>query len=114
VGNVKKLIASVMMAVLFAALLASPIAASSYDPHRPPWVYLLQPGDADSGDDSGWGEVTAITPPPWAAWYGITAFLGPHVRLVIVGFIVAYPDSCDDNGNTDTTDAQPCSGTGSR
>ncbi len=103
-----------MVAVLFTALLASPIAASSYDPHRPPWGYILQNGDADSGDDGGWVEVDAINPPSKTLSWSIFGQFGSPFRFFTIGIVIVSQDTLDDNGNEDPFEARPNSGSGSR
>jgi hypothetical protein len=103
-----------MMAVLFAALLASPIAASSYDPHRPPWVYLLQPGDADSGDESGFGEMDSVGPSRVGYRPLFEYWVSPYVRLVIIGIFGPIIDNPVDNGNTGTGSTQRSTGSNSQ
>ena len=59
----KRFIAMAVLAVMLAAVVIAPCArATDYNPDQPPWAYLMQAGNEDSGDDNGFVEIDAVGP----------------------------------------------------
>ena len=51
----KRFIAMAVLAALLAIVAVPSARSTDYNPDLPPWAYLMQAGNEDSGDDSGWG-----------------------------------------------------------
>ncbi|HOP08392.1 MAG TPA: hypothetical protein PLF13_14030 [candidate division Zixibacteria bacterium] len=102
----KKIIALATVAALLAVMFASPVTATDYDPHKPPWAYLMQPENDDSGDDVGWNEVDGIGPDDTQGTAFFIPFPWTTNGICIIGFIIEIPNFAGDDGDSSQRSAQ--------
>lgn len=106
----KKLIVSAMVAALLAVTFASPVTATDYDPHKPPWAYLMQAGNEDSGDDSGWGEVDDIGPEADSGRWYLLPFSCSYNGVYIIGIIIDFHKQMGEESDYSERHTQPSGG----
>ncbi|HOP08390.1 MAG TPA: hypothetical protein PLF13_14020 [candidate division Zixibacteria bacterium] len=102
----KKIIASAMVAALLAVMFASPVTATDYDPHKPPWAYLMQPENDDSGDDLGIDDPELSPPRNTIPVFVVPCIGWPSVNAVVYYLIVDLNVGNYGNGSTGDSNIQ--------